>query len=223
MLPFGLPSDPPGPFPAVLFDVDGTLIDTAELIADALEYTCGLHLGQTHPRETYYRLIGKPVKVQMEILGGERGPEMVETAMLYYEEHHDRERPFPGALDTLARLAEVGVRLGLVTSKTRRELNPTLERVPLQRYVRIIVTAEQTTRPKPFPDPIYLALQTLQLPAEEVLFVGDSPYDLQSGRAAGVTTGAATWGPHPWPALEAEGPRFMFRTFGEVLRACGVG
>jgi pyrophosphatase PpaX len=223
MFPFGPPPDPPGPFPAVLFDVDGTLIDTAELIADALEYTCALHLGRTHPRETYYQLIGKPVKAQMEILGGERAPEMVETAMLYYEEHHDQERPFPGALDMLARLAEVGVRLGLVTSKTRRELNPTLERVPLQRYVRLIVTAEQTTRPKPYPDPIYLALQTLQLPAEQVLFVGDSPYDLQSGRAAGVPTGAATWGPHPWPVLEAERPAFMFRAFGGVLRACGVG
>ena len=216
------PIDPPGPFRAVLFDVDGTLIDTAELIADALEYACRRHLGRTHPREAYYALIGKPAMVQMEILGGDRAPEMMDTAIAYYEEHHEQEQAFPGALDTLARLSEVGIRLALVTSKTRIELNPTLERVPLQRYAFVIITADLTTRPKPFPDPVYLALQTLQIGAHEVLFVGDSPYDLQSGRAAGVSTGAATWGPHPRPTLEAEGPDYVFSSFRDVLAACGV-
>ena len=213
---------PPGPFRAVLFDVDGTLIDTAELIADSLEYACRLHLGHTHPREAYYQLIGKPVMVQMEILGGIRAPEMMDTAMAYYEEHFEKEQPFAGALDTLARIKEVGIRLALVTSKTRFELNPTLERVPLQRYTSVIVTADLTTRPKPFPDPVYLALQTLQIGAESALFVGDSPYDLQAGRAAGVQTGAAAWGPHSEEVLRSEKPDFLFRNYRELLRACGL-
>ena len=68
--------------------------------------------------------------------------------------------------------------------------------------------------------PVYLALQTLQIGSQEVLFVGDSPFDLQSGRAAGVRTGAATWGPHPRATLEAETPDFLFGSFQEVLRAC---
>jgi pyrophosphatase PpaX len=212
----------PGRFRAVLFDVDGTLIDTAELIADALAYTCQRHLGRTHPRETYYALIGKPALVQMELLGGDKAPEMMDTALAYYEDHSDQERVFPGALDTMARLSEVGILLGLVTSKIRVELNPTLERVPLQRYVRVVVTADLTTRPKPYPDPVYLALQTLEIAAPDVLFVGDSPYDLQSGRAAGVKTGAATWGPHPRVTLEAEQPDYMFDSFGDLLRACGL-
>jgi pyrophosphatase PpaX len=214
------PVEPPAPFRAVLFDVDGTLIDTAELIADSLEYACRLHLGRTHPREAYYALIGKPAIVQMEILGGDKAPEMMDTAVAYYEEHHEREQPFPGALDTLAQLTEVGIRLGLVTSKTRMELNPTLERVPLQRYARVIVTADLTTRPKPFPDPVYLALQTLQIGAEHVLFVGDSPYDIHAGNAAGVTTGAATWGPHSLAALKEQKPGYVFSSFGDILRAC---
>lgn len=214
------PTNPPGPYRAVLFDVDGTLIDTAELIADSLEYACRHHLGRTHPRETYYALIGKPAIVQMEILGGDRAPEMMDTAVAYYEMHHEKERPFPGALDTLAKLREVGIRLALVTSKTRQELNPTLERVQLQSYATIIVTSDLTTRPKPYPDPVYLALQTLQIGAGEVLFVGDSPYDIQSGRAAGVWTGAASWGPHPRAVLAAESPTFVFDGFQDVLRAC---
>jgi pyrophosphatase PpaX len=214
------PSPPPSPFQAVLFDVDGTLIDTAELIADSLEYACRRHLGRTHPRETYYALIGKPAMVQMEILGGDRAPEMMDTAVAYYEEHFEEERPFPGALDTLAQLHETGIRLALVTSKTRHELNPTLERVPLNRYAFVVVTAEQTTRPKPYPDPVYLALQTLQIGAEHVLFIGDSPYDLQSGRAAGVRTGAALWGPHPRAALEAEQPDYVFGRFREIVELC---
>jgi pyrophosphatase PpaX len=214
------PSPPPSPFQAVLFDVDGTLIDTAELIADSLEYACRRHLGHTHPRETYYSLIGKPAMVQMEILGGDRAPEMMDTAVAYYEEHFEEERPFRGALDTLAQLHEAGIRLALVTSKTRHELNPTLERVPLNRYAFVVVTADQTTRPKPYPDPVYLALQTLQIGAEHVLFIGDSPYDLQSGRAAGVRTGAALWGPHPRATLEAEQPDYVFHRFREIVDLC---
>lgn len=216
------PPAPPGPFRAVLFDVDGTLIDSAELIADSLEHASRLHLNRTHPRETYYALIGKPAIVQMEILGGDRAPEMMDTAIEYYESHAREERVFPGALDTMAQLVEVGIRLGLVTSKVRLELNPTLERVPLGRYAHVIVTADLTTRPKPFPDPVYLALQTLQIPAEEVLFVGDSPYDLQSGRAAGVRIGAATWGPHSRGRLEAEDPDYVLNSFLDILRACSL-
>src|SRR5205085_7220820 len=78
------PKDPPGPFRAVLFDVDGTLVDTAELIADSLDYACRRHLEQGYPRETYYGLIGKPAIVQMEILGGARAAEMMEDALAYY-------------------------------------------------------------------------------------------------------------------------------------------
>ncbi len=207
----------------MLFDVDGTLIDTADLIADALEETCRRHLGQTHSREHYYSLIGKPALVQMELLGGpERARAMLETAVALYEDGAHRERLFPEALDTLAQLREVGIRVGLVTSKLRRELNPTLERIPLQRYAQVIVTSDMTTRPKPYPDPVYLALQTLELPAEHVVFIGDSPYDLQSGRAAGVRTAAATWGPHPRPTLEAESPDLMANSFRDLLRYCGL-
>lgn len=209
-------------FRAVLFDVDGTLIDTADLIADSLAYACARHLGHTHPRDVYYRLIGKPAIVQMEILGGNRAPEMMDTAVEYYEAHHDEEAPFPGAMDTLARLTEVGIRLALVTSKTRMELEPTLRRVPLQSYVRVIVTADLTTRPKPHPDPVYLALQTLEIGADDALFIGDSPYDVQSGRAAGVRTGAVTWGPHPRSVLEAESPAYVFSNWREILVACGL-
>ena len=218
----GGPPTPPGPYRAVLFDVDGTLIDTAELLADSLEHACRRHLGRTHPREAYYALLGKPSLVQMELLGGDKAPEMSDTALAYYEAHADEERTFPGALDALARLKEVGVRLALVTSKTRAELNPTLERVPLQLYAAVIVTADMTTRPKPNPDPVYLALQTLQIGADHALFIGDSPYDLQAGRAAGVHTGAALWGPHPRAVLQAEKPDHVFTTFREILAACGL-
>jgi phosphoglycolate phosphatase-like HAD superfamily hydrolase len=218
----GGPVKPPGPYRAVLFEMDGALMDTAELIADSLEYACQRHLGRIHPRETYYTLIGKPTLVQMEILGGDKAPEMMDTAVAYYEDHFEEEQPFPGALDSLARLKEVGIRLALVTSKTRMEINPTLARVPFQLYAAVIVTADLTTRPLPNPDPVYLALQTLQIGAGDSLLLGDSPYALQAGRAAGVHTGAATWGPHPRAVQEAEQPEFVFTGYRDVLTVCGL-
>jgi pyrophosphatase PpaX len=225
-LPIGPLPEPAGPFRTVLFDIDGTLIDTAELIADSLDYACRRHLGAPRPRSDYYVLIGKPAIVQMQLLGAGMdrllATAMLESAIAYYEDHAEREQPFPGALDALAQLSEMGIRLALVTSKLRRELDPTLERVPLQQYARVIITSDLTTRPKPFPDPVYLALQTLQIGADEALFIGDSPYDLQCGRAAGVRTGAVTWGPHPREVLAAEAPDHLFESFGEILRLCGV-
>jgi len=203
---------------AVLFDVDGTLVDTADLIADSLAFACGRFLGREYPRETYLGLIGRPVVAQMKTLGaGERLDEMVEAAIEYYERHAGREREFPGVLDTLARLAEHDVRLALVTSKQRRELEPTLERIPLQKYVYTIVTADDTLRPKPYPDPIYRALQLVEAPATQALFVGDSPYDMAAGRAAGVATAAALWGPHPRERLEPEAPTYWLERIEEAL------
>lgn len=215
------PLEPPaGPFHAVLFDVDGTLIDTADLIIDSLDHACRTHLGRTYPRETYTSVIGIPAPAQLERLGGERGPEMLETALRFYENHLDRERLFAGALDLLAMLSEAGILLGLVTSKSRRELNPALARWPFHSWVRVIVTAELTSRHKPEPDPVYYALQTLRVPAERALFVGDSPFDLRAGRTAGVRTGAACWGPHPRAALQAEAPDYLFGAFPEIRRLC---
>jgi pyrophosphatase PpaX len=217
---YGTPVRPTGPFAAILFDVDGTLIDTAELIADSLEHACRRHLGRAHPRAEYYALIGRPAIVQMEILGGDKAPEMMDTAIEYYFEHMEEERPFPGAIDLLAHFSEQGYRLGLVTSKTRRELAPTMRHIPIDRYVHVVVTSEQTTRPKPHPDPVYLALQTLQIAAERTLFVGDSPYDMQAGRAAGVKTAAATWGPHPITALSQEEPDYVLRDLRDLRTIC---
>lgn len=213
---YGTPVRPTGPFAAILFDVDGTLIDSADLIADSLEFACRRHLGRIHPRAEYYALIGRPAIVQMEILGGDKAPEMMDTAIEYYFEHMAEERPFAGALDILAHFSEQGYRLGLVTSKTRLELAPTLRHIPIDRYVHVVVTADLTTRPKPNPDPVYLALQNLQIPAEKTLFVGDSPYDLQAGRAAGVKTAAATWGPHPVSTLQSESPDYVLRDLREL-------
>lgn len=217
---YGTPVQPSGPFAAILFDVDGTLIDTAELIADSLEFACRRHLGRTHPRSEYYRLIGRPAIAQMEFLGGDKAPEMVDSAIEYYFEHMEEERPFPGAIDLLACFSEQGYRLGLVTSKTRHELVPTLRKIPIDRYVQVVVTAELTSRPKPHPDPVYLALQNLQISANETLFVGDSPYDLQAGRAAGVKTAAATWGPHPLETLQKEAPSYVLRDFRDLRTIC---
>lgn len=226
-LPVPLPgeqSNPLGRFAAVLFDVDGTLIDTADLIADSLDASCREYLGFSPPRDELLGLIGRPAIVQMQLLGakGATAQRMMDYAIEYYEAHSERERAFPGALDLLARLCESGVRLGLVTSKTRWELNPTLERTPLQKWARVIITAELTSRPKPHPDPVFLALQMLQAPAEHVLFAGDSPYDIQSGRAAGVRTAAATWGPHSEQSLAAEQPDYLLHSFRDIVRICGI-
>ncbi len=206
------------PIQAVLFDVDGTLIDTEELIAQSLAHACRLHLGREHPREEYLKLIGRPVAVQMEILGGPHAAEMIPAAMDYYEEHPELEREFGEAVDALRRIHAAGFKTGLVTSKVRMELEPTLERHGLHRYAPLVVTADQTPRPKPYPDPVLFALEQLGVEPAAALFVGDSPYDMAAGRDAGARTAAALWGPHSREALAVESPTYWLESPRDLLR-----
>ena len=111
----------------------------------------------------------------------------------------------------------MGLAVALVTSKLRVELDPVLKRFPALAAVDAIVTADMTPRPKPAPDPVLAALAQLRVAPEEALFVGDSPYDLAAGRAAGVRTAAALWGPHPRERLAEEQPTYWLADVADLL------
>ncbi|MBI3911461.1 MAG: HAD-IA family hydrolase [Armatimonadetes bacterium] len=206
---------------AVLFDVDGTLIDTADLVADSLAYASRQHLGRTLPREEYLRLVGRPLAVQARFLAPGHERQFVADAMRYYEEHADREKPFPGVLEALRAVRAAGLKTALVTSKVREELEKVLRRIPLDRYVDAIVTADITARPKPAPDPVLKAVELLGVRPEETLFIGDSPYDMASGWEAGARTAAALWGPHPRETLAKEKPTYWLEKPEDIVRAVG--
>jgi len=207
---------------AVLFDLDGTLADTVELILRSYRHTMKAHLGRELPDERWLANLGRPLRYQLR--GFARDEEetdaMFSTYVAFQKTVHDRMvGPYPGVREVVARLRQSGVLLGVVTSKRRTMAERTLSRCGLDGEFDVIVCADDVARGKPDPEPVRLALARLGLSAqpERVLFVGDSPFDVRAGMAAGVRTAGALWGPFDRTVIEAERPDYVLSRIEDLL------
>ncbi len=200
------------PLKCVLFDVDGTLVDTTEMIAEGLATTLEGALGRRPPREEMVALIGRPLVEQMgEYVPAAQVPALAERFMAFYEARRgEMERFFPGAPEMLKTARRLGLTVALVTSKNRREIEGTLDLLQFRDDLDFVISSEDAPRPKPFPDPVIEAVRRAGVRPDEALFLGDSVYDLRAGRGAGVRTGAALWGPFGAAILDPEQPTYRF-------------
>ncbi|MDP8950002.1 MAG: HAD hydrolase-like protein, partial [Actinomycetota bacterium] len=182
---------------AALFDFDGTLVDTTELIYQSMRHATGEILGKDLSREVLLANVGQPLPRQMELLDAQRAEALLESYRLHNEEHHDALiGEFPGVEDSLARLRAGGVRVAVVTSKRRFSVEMALETFPgLGEVVDRFVTMEDTAEHKPHPAPLLKGLEFLGgIPPEEAAYVGDSPFDVAAAKAASVKSVAVSWG-----------------------------
>jgi pyrophosphatase PpaX len=215
-----LPQNSSGAVRAVLYDFDGTLADSTELIMRCYRHTMATHLGQAPPDEEWLSGFGTPLETQIARFSRSPGEHqaMLATYRAHQDELHDTLlRPFPGAAETVMELARRGVALALVTSKLRRGTLRGMELCGITRHFPVIVTPEDVANPKPHPEPVLAALDRLGVPAHEAVFVGDSPHDIAAGRAAGTRTAAVLWGPFPREALLAERPDVLLERQEDVL------
>jgi pyrophosphatase PpaX len=183
--------------PAILFDLDGTLIDSIELILGAARHAFIGFDGRAPTDEEWRAGIGRPLQTVLR----EYAPDDAEAARLfgryraYQLEHHDRlVRPYAGIVETVQRLAHEGHPMALVTSKADWLAEKALVLVGLDRLIPTIVGCDTCVNHKPHPEPVERALALLRSAPEDAIFVGDSPHDVESGRAAGVRTIGVTWG-----------------------------
>jgi pyrophosphatase PpaX len=218
---------------AVLFDLDGTLIDTTDLILASCRHTFDRHLkAGCPPRAALIATFGRSLPESLlELAVAEGAPdapafaeEMLATYRAHNDAHHDALiRPFPGVPAMLRSLRRSGLRLGVVTSKREGSARRGLARFALERYFDIGVFHDDTVRHKPHPAPLVEAARRLDLPAREVLYVGDSVHDVAAGAAAGMRTIAAAWGPFARADLEAARPDRIADTPAEVVAVVGRG
>jgi pyrophosphatase PpaX len=212
------------PIRAVLYDFDGTLADTTELVMNCYRHTMSTHLGQVPPDEEWLRGFGTPLEGQLARFArsAEERAAMLKTYEDFQDEHtHRLMVPFPGALETVEALKERGLPLAIVTSRYRESTIRGMDACGITRFFDLIIAPEDVHNPKPHPEPVLLALDRLGVAAAEAVFIGDSPHDMASGHSAGVRTGAALWGPFPVSRLEAEHPDFMLQRQEDVLDLVG--
>ena len=183
---------------AALFDFDGTLVDTTEMIFQSMRHATSSVLGRDdYSREELLANVGQPLPRQMEILDAEKAELLLEAYRAHHEEHHDALiAEFPGVDEALYRLRAAGVRVVVVTSKRRRSVEMALAKFPgLDLVVDLFVTMEDTTEHKPHPEPLLKGLELAgDVPKEKAVYVGDSPFDVQAAKAAGLTSVAVSWG-----------------------------
>lgn len=203
------------PLSTFLFDLDGTLIDSVELILRSYRHTLQVHRGIEPPDEEWMAGLGTPLWVQFRRWTEDEAEirAMVETYRDYNLSHHDAlVRPYDGIVDQVRALRGGGKTLGLVTSKLRSGALRGLRLVGIEEEFAVVVGSDEVTHPKPHPEPVRIALERLGRRAEDAVFIGDSRHDIESGRAAGVKTAAVLWGPFDRRHLQDLEPDYWLET-----------
>jgi pyrophosphatase PpaX len=207
-------------FRTVLFDLDGTVIDSGAMILASFRHATQTVLRREIPDELLLEGVGgSTLREQMQVLDAERVDELVDVYRAHNRTLHDELQACGGMLDALARLGREGRRLGLVTSKRRVGIELAVASLPeLGDLFEVAGATHDTERHKPHPDPILLALERLDARPEETAYVGDSPFDVQAAKAAGVFAVAVTWGRiHTEERLREEEPDAVVHDAEELL------
>ncbi len=207
-------------FPVVLFDLDGTLIDSGPIILASMQHAVRTVLGREIPPEELGLTIGgQGIVAQMQAIDADRADQLLEA----YKEHndglHETLEAFDELLALLPALKAEGRKLGIVTAKRHRTVALALDRFPaLEADFDVVVAHEDTERHKPDPDPVLLAIERLGGTPGESAYVGDSPFDIQAAKSAGAFAIAVSWGGiHPDDRLLSEEPDAFVHSPQELL------
>jgi pyrophosphatase PpaX len=228
-------------FDPVLFDLDGTVVDTVELIVLSFRHAVRTVLGEDLPDEHITAGVGQPLMTQMERLSPEHARELYDVYREYNHRRHDELiRAYDGIAEALAELKAAGRRLGIVTSKSRDTTAMAFAAVGMRDAFDVVVTATDTQAHKPSAEPILLCLKQLAAvpdrqaevgdcgatrsgaarPALSPIYIGDSPVDIAAGKSAGIATAAVAWGVFGRDVLLAADPDYWLERPAQLIDLC---
>lgn len=204
----------------VLFDLDGTVIDSVTLIRESHRHAVRAVLGLELDDDALVVNVGRPLMEQMQHFSPDHAELLYTT---YREWNHANTaallEPYDGIDELLGGIAATGRAMGIVTSKSRDAVDLAWQVLPgVRDRFGVVVVAEDTPIHKPEPDPVLHALERLGAGPDGACYIGDAPFDMRAGRAAGVVTIGVTWGFFTRADLEAEGPDLIVDTPQELLR-----
>lgn len=210
-------------FAGVLFDLDGTLLDTSGLIIKSFQHTFKVHYQRDLAADEVYPFFGKTLRVAMETLGPDKVEDLIATYREFNLAKHDQlTTAFAGVVEVVQSLYNSGLKLGVVTSKTQGTALRGLRLFDIDKYFLTVVGADQCTKHKPDPEPVVMALTELGLMPQQCLMVGDSPADIVSAQQAGTKTAAVKWTQVPWTTMTSVHPDHVLTAMVDLLPICGV-
>lgn len=207
---------------AILFDFDGTLVDSAPGIVKTMEETF-IRLSVEVPSDEAMRAtIGLPLRDALQLVGKLNDEDADKATALYRELFSIYEvgyiKVFPKVADTLDELHKEGMRMAIVTSRDRKSMELVAGKRNLTSYFETQVTGADGIKAKPAPDMVLALLEKMHLEADEALVVGDTTFDIEMGNSAGCRTVAVSYGNHTREKLQSVNPSFIIDSFDELLR-----
>jgi pyrophosphatase PpaX len=182
-------------FPVVLFDLDGTVVDTGAIILASMRHAAETVLGGDYTDAELLAAVGGPgLEAQMQALDPARVDELVSVYRTHNEPLHDTIAVCDGMDVVLAELRDRGHRLGIVTAKRRTTVDLAFDRIPIEHLFETVVGGDETNEHKPHPAPLLLALERLGVTPDQAAYVGDSPFDMQAAKAGGLYAIGVSWG-----------------------------
>ena len=208
---------------AVLFDLDGTLIDSIGLIVASFRHAFDAFEGERPDESALIAGIGTPLVKQLaRYARSDDELQMLRDRYRAFQvlNHDTMVRAYPGAVDLVRGLRDRGVALAVVTSKGEEFAQRGLALSGFGDLIPLVIGVDATVNHKPHPEPVLTALARLDVPAARATFVGDSPHDVAAGNAAGVRTIGVTWGPFSRAELQAAAPTTICETMAELVVQC---
>ena len=207
----------------ILFDLDGTLINTNELIIQSFLHTLEKYYPNKYTREDVLPFIGPPLYDTFAAMDKERVQEMIDTYRAFNHAQHDvLVKEYDTVYETVKALHEQGFKLGIVTTKIRSTVLMGVKLAKLDRFFNCIVTLDDVERAKPDPEPIFKALKQLESAPQETIMVGDNYHDILAGKNAGTKTAGVAWTIKGREYLEQYHPDYMLDKMSDLLAVVGV-
>ncbi|MFD2444682.1 pyrophosphatase PpaX [Bacillus sp. CGMCC 1.16607] len=207
----------------ILFDLDGTLINTNELIITSFLHTLEKYFPNKYKREDVLPFLGPTLRETFEPMDKDRVDEMIATYRAFNISNHDAfVTIFPTVLETVRTLKEKGFKLAIVSTKVSDVVLMGLKLTQLDEYFDVIVALDHVEKAKPDPEPIFNALKQLDSKPEETIMVGDNYHDILAGKNAGTKTAGVSWSIKGREHLEQYNPDYILEEMSELLEILEV-
>lgn len=202
---------------AVLFDFDGTLVDTVDLIMSSFRHTTQQVLGRTLSDEELGKDIGIPLLAQMAIFDPDRAEELtIEYRRHNLAVHDDLIKEYPGVKETLEIIKQQELPIAVITSKMRSMAMRAVDLFEMEHYFEFLIAADDVEKHKPDPYPLLVAAKRLDIDPASCVYIGDSPHDIAAANSAGAASVAALWGAFPAEKLMASNPDYALSDITEL-------
>jgi HAD superfamily hydrolase (TIGR01549 family) len=203
-------------FNGIIFDIDGTLTSTNELIFASFNYVMGKYLNKTLTNNEIISLFGPTEDVILEEWTGEDYPQARQDYYNFYSENHKMADLYPGILDILTFIKSHKIPISIFTGKGREAAIITLKKLRIYNFFDLIITGDDVNEHKPSPEGILKFIEKFKLHPDKVLMIGDSPSDVKASRGAGVKVASVLWDSYSKEKVLELNSDYVFHTVAEL-------